>query len=209
MVSAAESSKFFALFAEKAALFDEGVASRNVEQCRSLIQESQALVSAHSTVLPPRDLQVCKERIEELKKTLDKIKEPKKKFGFSRATKDAHDTKVRSEKPTAASSTEEAALIKETKSAFSLENRTDENLELSNVHGEVELRNLIRCQVSITGNPATLYMSEVHECKVVCSPVASSVLIVGFKGSELQVACQQLRIHKAESATFRLHISSR
>ncbi|XP_003747265.1 tubulin-specific chaperone C [Galendromus occidentalis] len=211
MVSVAESSRFFAVFSEKAALFDECVASKNVQDCRLLIQECQSLVSAHSAGLPSRDLQVYKERIEDFKRILDKIKEPKKKFGFSRATKEAHDAKIRSDKvpdhETLTASIEPAA--EAAKAAFFLENRTDVNLQLSDVHGEVELRNLRGCKVTIRGNPATLYISEVHDCLVVCDPVASSVLIVGFRGSELRVACQQLRIHKAGDAIFRLHISSR
>jgi len=215
MVSASESSKFFALFSEKAAKFDETVSSKNVDDCRALILECQTLVSAHSAVLPARDLQVYKERIEEFKRMLDNIKQPKKKFGFSKATKQANESQVRNEKVDEAangglvdhSSNIQAPVTKT--AAFSLDNCDDQQLQLNDVHGEVELRNLNRCSVKISGSPATLYMSEVHDCQIVCDPVASSVLIVGFRGSSLQVACQQLRIHKAQNAVFRLHIVSR
>lgn len=219
MVSAAEANRLFTLFGEQASKIDVALDARDVDQSRTLIQGLQKLVSAQAAVLPSRDLKIYRERIEGYKKKLDDIKAPKKRFAFSRAAKDGHADRVHelAQRPAAVQQDLEAGTSggdgdRKTgvaNATFTLSNKCDETLDLNAVHGEVELSNIVRCRVRIQGCPSTLYMNDVHECVVVCDPVASSVLIVGFRGSSLQVACQQLRIHKATNATFRLHITSR
>ncbi|XP_022689178.1 tubulin-specific chaperone C-like isoform X2 [Varroa jacobsoni] len=220
MVSASESYRVFTLFAEQATKVDMALSEKNIDQSRILIRELQTLVNSQAAVLPSRDLQTYRERIENYKKKLDDIKAPKKRFAFSKAMKDAHSERLQGaeqkakvaeaqlQQPGAASSAGDR--VKSVANAtFSLEGKRGENLELNNVHGEVELNDLEKCRVVIRGWPSTLYVNDVHDSTLICDPVANSVLIVGFHGSSLQVACQQLRVHKATEATFRLHITSR
>jgi len=92
---------------------------------------------------------------------------------------------------------------------YSLGDKTDETLELSDVQGDVELKNLSGCQISIMGCPATIYMSNISNCMITSQPVSSSVLIYGCVNSQIILACQQLRIHQAKDTVFRLHIVAR
>ncbi|OQR75413.1 tubulin-specific chaperone C-like [Tropilaelaps mercedesae] len=215
MASVSESQRLFALFAEQASKIDASLEETNVEKTRALLQELQRLVNLHAASLPARDQRTYRERIEGYKKRLDGIKGPKKRFAFSKATKGSPAEKVQAfeQKTDVALQhndvSSDAGVTKVANATFTIEGRCGVELELNDVHGEVELRNLDKCRVVIRGCPSTLYINDVDECEIISDPVASSVLIVGFRGSSLQVACQQLRVHKSVSSMFRLHITSR
>lgn len=217
MVSATESSKLFTAFSERAAKLETAFSdtSKDLDLARNLIQELQQMVNAHGAILPARDLQTYRSRLDGFKRRLDELKTPKKRFAFSRATKDTNAEEQAANKAQDLENKAEShlkaadATTTTSTATFVVENKRNDRVELVDVHGDVELRNIEASHIVIRGCPNALYVNEVHDSEVICDPVASSVLIVAFRNSHLQVACQQLRVHKAVGSKFRLHITSR
>lgn len=208
MVSASESHRFFAEFSDMASKIEQAVKQRKPDECRELIQDLQSQVNAVATSLPGWDLGTYRNRLHDYKKMLDEIKGPKKKFGFSKAAKESQ-VNVPEETVNDDGGGDVPDHLGKPQCEFCLWDKVGETLELKDVLGDVELRNLSECKVRIYGSPGAIYMSNLNKCNIISDPVSSSILIVGCVESELTLCCQQLRIHKAKDTTFRLHITSR
>jgi len=215
MVSITESSRLFGDFNDCAAKIEDALSRSAVDDCRKLIGEIQERVNSQSSALPARDLQTYLGRIEEFKRRMDEMKGPRKRFGFSKNTKQTHEEKLikvlESGDLKAEEDVDKTPAVKSTIAGceFSLCDKEDECVVLDEVQGDVELKNLKGCQIRIRGSPNTIYISNIDNCTLTSDPISSSVLIVGCRNCDLQLACQQLRIHKASDSKIRLHITSR
>jgi hypothetical protein len=90
--------------------------------------------------------------------------------------------------------------------------RTGEILSLSPEvvnNKDTVLTNLVGCTVKLVGSPSTLHMTSLHNCRILCGPVKTSVFIDGCADCIFLVACQQLRIHNTKRCDVYSHVTSR
>lgn len=94
--------------------------------------------------------------------------------------------------------------------AVGFRDRSDETLDLTGVNGKnVELASLSNCNVTVKGNPGTLFLYALVQCKINCGPVTTSVFIEDCRQCSFSLACQQLRVHATQNSDLRIHVSTR
>jgi len=166
-------------------------------------------IGAGGRALPGYLLEVCRKKIDELRKEINaKEKEiaPKSKFRFAQKKKLGKKKKVQTK------SYEKLDLDK----FISGDEITikDKNLETiykepGSINGsDVVLSNLQNCSISICDNIGALRMNNLSHCKLYIGPVASSMLVDKISYSTVVVAIRQCRIHTATNTDFYLHVNS-
>lgn len=74
---------------------------------------------------------------------------------------------------------------------------------------DVVLSSLTGCRVIIQGSPSTVHITLVRDCVILCGPTSGSVFVDDCQKCVIVVACQQLRVHRTQSTSFYLHVTSR
>lgn len=149
------------------------------------------------------------EELESKVKNLEAEFLPKKKFGFkARKTKNAE--KVIKKVDEVDFTADKVISVSTISCGFS--DRKNESLKLIKeevLKNDVELRNLEKCSVSLFGSPATVHISNIKNCKIICGPVSTSVFVDDCQDCDLVIACQQLRIHSTKDSRFYIHVTSK
>ncbi len=95
---------------------------------------------------------------------------------------------------------------------LSFSDRENENLTLD--HDQMRkkdavFRNLRNCRMTVEGGANTLHFVSLTDCRIVCGPVSTSVMVDDCKRCVFVFACQQLRIHRTVESDFYVHVTSR
>jgi hypothetical protein len=187
------------------------------------IQSLQRFISASTFYLRVYDIRKAQEVVQSLQQKCHKLEErllPKKKFGF-KVRKGSSNTRKESFLQKIEDTVDSTSLSKlplkknlyehaDNNCGFS--DRTGETLSLSHelmCKKGVVLTNLGDCTVKLTGSPSTLHMTSLRNCRIMCGPVATSVIVDDCADCIFVLACQQLRIHNTKHCDFYLHVTSR
>lgn len=188
------------------------------DKIRKNIQELQHFISSSTFFLRVYDIRKVQEIIQNLQQKVQQSEEqliPKKKFGFKGrkvtikkdiSSKKIEDT-IDSSVPTIPNF---VGNYLETNYGFS--NKSGEILSLP--HEKIYKKDIILsaledCTVQLTGASSTLHITNLHNSKVMCGPVSTSVFIENCSNCVFILACQQLRVHGTRHSDFYLHVTSR
>nr|XP_033795677.1 tubulin-specific chaperone C [Geotrypetes seraphini] len=212
---AEEQSDFFqsAFQAERAAieqlLAPPGGAPAALEEAALRLQQLQKFLSDSVRFLPPYDLRQAQEALQRLQAALGDGRErlrPKKKFAFTCRKKEAS-------APAEPSAPRAPAALPPPPAAESgISGLECETLVkgADEVQGrDVLLSHLRNCTVKLLGSPSTLHVRHVRDSRVLCGPVATSVLVDECAGCVFAFPCQQLRTHRTRDTKVYLQVTSR
>jgi hypothetical protein len=186
------------------------------------IQILQRFTSESTLFLRQYDIRKSNEAIQSLQQKCQELEEkllPKRKFGF-KIKKGSRNTRKESllqktentVNSVSVSTLPYKALCSYTENSCGFSDRTEEILSLSHeviINRDTVLTNLVGCTVKLVGSPSTLHMASLHNCRIMCGPVATSVFIDDCADCTFFVACQQLRIHNTKRCNVYSHVTSR
>lgn len=189
--------------------------SKDIQILERFTSDSTLYLQEHDICKSKEALQSLRQKCQELEKRLL----PKKKFGF-KIKKDSCNTRKESFLQKIEDTVDSIsvpmlpfkALCGYTENSCGFSGRTEENLSLPHeviCKKDVLLTNLVGCTVKLIGSPGTLHMASLHNCRIMCGPVARSVFIDDCADCTFLLACQQLRIHNTKHCDIYSHISSR
>lgn len=175
------------------------------------VQQLQSYLSSSTLFLPDSVINRNQRTISELVSQLDIVKAkllPKKKFGF-RTAKPAPPSAVVLPSPGAGQPTKpnQPHPIE-----WTVKDKLNQEilLEDTEVNGkDLTMTSLTNCLVRIVGHPGSLQLSNVHNCLVLCGPVARSVFVDNCTGSTLAFGCQQFRLHSSTDLAVYMHVTCR
>jgi hypothetical protein len=186
------------------------------------IQILQRFTSESTLFLRQYDIRKSKEAIQSLQQKCQELEKkllPKTKFGFKikkgscNTRKESFLQKIEDTVDSVSVSTlPYKALCSYTENSCGFSGRTEEILSLSHEvisNRDTVLTNLVGCIVKLVGSPGTLYMTSLHNCRIMSGPVATSVFIDDCEDCTFFVACQQLRIHNTEHCDVYSYVTSR
>lgn len=189
---------------------DKATLALRFDRVAKNVQQLQTYLSSSTLFLPDSVINRNQRTITELVSELDALKAkllPKKKFGFR---------SVKASPPTAPVV---AAVVDTAKTNSALlpiewtvkDKRNQEILlEDSEVNGkDLSMTSLTNCLVRIVGHPGSLQLSNIHNCLVLCGPVARSVFVDNCTKSTLAFGCQQFRLHSSSDLAVYMHVTCR
>lgn len=176
------------------------------------VQQLQSYLSSSTLFLPDSVINRNQRTISELVTQLDTVKArllPKKKFGFRTAKTSAPPTATAS-----VSSPPNVVVAQTAKSTieWTIEDKHNQEilLEDTEVNGkDLTMTTLTNCLVRIVGHPGSLQLSNVHNCLVLCGPVARSVFVDNCTNTTLAFGCQQFRLHSSTDLAVYMHVTCR
>ncbi|XP_030050468.1 tubulin-specific chaperone C [Microcaecilia unicolor] len=195
--------------AERAAV-EQLLAAPALEEAALRLQQLRKFLSDSVRFLPSYDLRQAQETLHKLQGALndsrDRLK-PKKKFAFKCRKKEA------SAPPSSSSSAGPAAVAPEAapvpSGLIGLECETLVKGAAEVEKRDVLLSDLRNCTVKLLGSPSALHVRHVRDSRVLCGPVATSVLVDGCSGCVLAFPCQQLRAHDTRDTKVYVQVTSR
>lgn len=187
---------------------------KNIQSLKNYISQSAYFLRVYDIRKSQEALQILQQRCQEVEEWCL----PKKKFSFkvrktAESQKDAFDYKIEDclDSPSAPDShLMKPHVLGENVCGFS--KKVGENLILKNdiiMKKDVVLSSLENCTIHLPGVPSTLHITNLHNCRVLCGPVVTSVFIEDCMECTFVLACQQLRIHNTRHSDFYLHVTSR
>ena len=145
----------------------------------------------------------------------DKL-QPKKKFGFKGNKKKTHAKPTIDNSKAKGDATATTLVNKVSADAgfgHTLKGRVGERIVVAqnDVDGkDVLVTELTDCTVIMTsGNPITLHLTKLENCKLFCGPIQTSVYLDGCNSCTFSLACQQLRAHSSCGTDIYLHVTSK
>jgi len=207
--------------AELETLWSGTIGSADLDVQVEKLATLQKFVTDSGLFLPAYELKKNQDRVNSLNVKFQDIREkvqPKKKFGFRNAKKQA--------KKAAENVIPDVSCLSVVDGGAGdsshIASKSDRNFSLKDKEGvtviatgdqvtgkDVDLEMLENCRVEIRGAPSTLHMSRIKNCTVLCGPITTSVLMDDCQNSTLAISCQQLRIHRTTDSSFYLHTTSR
>lgn len=194
-------------------------AQTRLEEASLLLSRAEQEVAQGSYLLATYDAQTLAASIKQLKEQLYSARvqaAPRKKFAFSKASKDKVNTLVEErlhhkELPAATSALAHASV--------SLENTTDRGINGARCSTIVKtaedlagadytLTNLRQCTIHLRGKMGALRIQNVQECLIYAGPVAGATFVNDVRHSSLILISHQLRIHSSSDVTFLLQMQS-
>ncbi|XP_029449165.1 tubulin-specific chaperone C [Rhinatrema bivittatum] len=181
------------------------------------LQRLQKFLSDSVRFLPSYDVRQAQEALQKLQGALSEGRDqlqPKKKFAFkSRKKEAAAPAAPLLDSPGLAA----AELTPDPPTAFPPGVSGLSGLERQSLvkgAGEVERKDVLlselrNCTVKLRGSPSTLHIRGVHDSRVLCGPVATSVFVDRCSGCVFAFPCQQLRTHNTRDTKVYLHVTSR
>lgn len=193
---------------------DELDITETLDEISTQLPVGEKLLAQNQSALPKYEvkrLQNClRERWSEYM-TLQNEVQPKKKFGFKgRKVKKAEKAPPQPPPPTTTKTT--APTLTHESNGFTLADQSDATLRIegSQIRGQdVLLRDLVRCRISLMGNPSTVHMTNLEDCTILLGPVSTSAFIDNSRNCRFVLACQQLRTHSTTNSHFYIHVTSK
>lgn len=199
-----------------AATVDRTALTQSVDRIAKALQELQLYLSTSTRFLPDSVVKRNQHTIAELRASLDAVRVqllPKKKFGFRAARAAAVTADVPATTAAVVDGTDCAATSAVCHIDWTVlkRHRAEIRLDDEQVNGkDISLSSLTNCLVQICGHPGSLQLSDVHDCLVLCGPVARSVFADNCQRSVLALGgCQQLRLHSSAQLQVYMHVTSR
>ena len=159
--------------------------------------------------LLPHTHQQAKEELTQLRNDLQLLRgrlQPKTKFAFGVRKSPQQPlpvTKPQSKTPSARYTVDPMPMLHDLVDAHV-------SLEADQVtDGDVLLSDLRGCEVRVRSPAATLHVTRLFGCVMLCAPVARSIFLEDCKNCTLVVACQQLRMHSVRASRIYLRVTSR
>ncbi|MEE6474036.1 hypothetical protein FKM82_010257 [Ascaphus truei] len=195
-----------------------------LEEVSARLQVLQKLLNDSMMFLPPYDIRQAQDTLTRLQAALEgkrQLLQPKKKFAFKsrrKAAAPASDLQPPGVgQPDASDLQPPAPGVSQPDPSSSaavcdLQGLTGQVLRMEAAElrqKDVLLSQLRDCTITLRGSPATLHLRGLRDCRLLCGPVSSSVLVDGCSGCVFAFPCQQLRAHSSSDTRFYLHVTSR
>ncbi|XP_066915792.1 tubulin-specific chaperone C-like isoform X1 [Clytia hemisphaerica] len=189
---------------ERAAKFD--VILLNISNIWKFISDSLAF-------LPNYDVRRAQDIVKEVRLQVIEKRDllmPKKKFAF-KSRQRLTPSKTKKDKPSEEKNTI-SVITSLSSSNVGFSDRLDETLNLDSnecTGKDLNLSNISNCTIYIKGAPSAMRLNNVINSRVFCGPIARSIFVNDCIDSELNLACQQLRIHTSINSKFFVHVTSK
>jgi len=179
---------------------------RNEGSLDGLVQDLTELmkdVNNVQSILPSFTSKMIQSSLSSLSNDLDEVKKlikPRKKFTFGRDLKKTNQDKEKASETVAEPFTPLVSQV----SSHGLRERENEKLV---VQGEIngkdyQLFNLKKCEISLQGNPSSLFIKSLEGCRVNSGPVTTSIFIEDCHDCVFHLFSQQLRIHSSSKCNL-------
>lgn len=192
---------------------DRPALTQRIDSIAKALQELQLYLSASTRFLPDSVVRRNQRTIAELSTQLDAVRAkllPKKKFGFRAARAPVVAPAVAETPRAAAADGAATSAVCQIDWTVQKRHRAEIRLDDEQVNGkDISLSSLTNCLVQICGHPGSLQLSDVHDCLVLCGPVARSVFADNCQRSVLAFGCQQFRLHSSAQLQVYMHVTSR
>lgn len=175
------------------------------------IQILQNYLTSSTLFLSNYTVKACQATLNNLNGRLEETREKlltKKKFGFRSKTNLAPATKQNTNASKFKPVTEEVASFVD----WTIQNKNNEEIYLANDevnNKDITISTLNRCIVRIEGHPASLQLSHLTDCIILCGPVSRAVFADHCTGCKLLFGCQQLRLHSSTACDLYMHVTCR
>ena len=138
---------------------------------------------------------------------------PKKKFGFNKKAILKNQQKTK-KSLTETSEKIENINLKDLCSKDTLNICDIENSEIIKGREEISGKDILisgikNTHIKLEGSPGFVSITNVLSCNIFIGPVRGSVLVEQCHNCNLQLACQQLRIHRTSESSFYVYVTSR
>lgn len=195
---------------------DRAKISNEVTRIGSEIQALQNALTSATLFLTSYNVKSGQAALNELRNSLDIVKDKflaKKKFGF-RSKASAQPSKPQSEPTPSETQTEvDAAKTKENDLVkWTIKNRNNEEIIMSGSKvndQDITISAIENCCVKIIGHAASLQLSNLTNCIILCGPVNRSVFADNCTNCKLVFGCQQLRFHSSNNCDLYMHVTCR
>lgn len=178
------------------------------------IQNLQNYLTSSTLFLSNYNVKACQETLNSLKGKLEETREKflgKKKFGFrskANVTSAAKQNAFKSDESKSTSAAEKTSQFVN----WTVQNKSHEEIYLANEevnHKDITISTLSHCVLRIEGHPASLQLSNLTDCIVLCGPVGRSVFGDHCTDCKLIFGCQQLRFHSSTACDLYMHVTCR
>lgn len=165
--------------------------------------------------LSPFDLRIAKSTLQKFQSDLAKERTKHvPKFSFKKGSKKVQNgnSENPNSQPLPVPAAKTIVEFPVSKNSFVLKDRNEESIVIN--PGDVSrkdllIMNLNKCHLMMQGNPTTVHMNNISNCKLAIGPISTSIMIHNSTESVFFLACQQLRIHTSEKDDFYIHVTSR
>lgn len=197
---------------------DRKYLSDHFDKWNKELQNLNRFLSVSTIFLHVYATRKCIESIELLETKLKELEEkllPKKKFGFKskKTLKQQQNNIEKKLNDTVDGDTNK--LISCVKTVFDFCGFVGKKNEILTMNSDeilkkdIELSKLENCTIRLYGNPSTLHITDIKNCKIFSGPVSTSVFVENCDDCIFVFPCQQLRVHSTHNSNFYIHVTSR
>lgn len=184
---------------------------QGVQELQDVLNEASRHLASFQQKKAQKDVDDASAQVQAAVATL----QPKKKFGFGRkkpagGAKSAAPPKEQPAKEPSSNSVLDALDGLADRQFFGFKDESGRTLTLSpeELSGrQLNLQNLVDCQVEALGSPGTLQAAGLDRCTVLMGPLARSAFIKDCRHCTFVLSGQQMRIHNTQDSDLYIHVT--